>query len=208
MGHIILKCCKNENQEELILQKQDIQRIFLLYLTSSCHFNPLMHGDIKKSYRLVYWRELPGQGKESCTVCLIEHHVVNCLCVGGEKSICFLTAVTSGPLGEKLEQTDTCTNTRTCRALPNPSNHALQVQSHTCRPTLSLLAHTLKCVQVHSVLGEGGRARGVIEPRQSQIHLLIVFCQERNQEHEPCTSEGHKSAGERQWRVNPLDLLC
>lgn len=137
---------------------------------------PWMQGDIKKSYRLVYWRELPGQGKESCTVCLIEHHVVNCLCVGGEKSICFLTAVTSGPLGEKLEQTDTCTNTRTCRALPSPSNHALQVQSHTFRPTLSLLAHhTLKCVQVHSVLGEGGRARGVIEPRQSRIHLLIVF---------------------------------
>lgn len=141
MGHIILKCCKNEKQKELILQKLDIQRIFLLYLTSSCHSNPLMHGDIKKSYRLLYWRELLGQGKESCTVCLIERHVVNCLCVGGEKSICFLTAVTSGPLGEKLEQTDTCTNTRTCRALPNPSNHALQVQCHAADQP-SLFWHT------------------------------------------------------------------
>lgn len=65
-----------------------------------------MHGDIKKRYRWVYWKELPGQGKQSCTVGLIEHCVVNCLCVGGEKSICFLTAVTSGPWGEKLEQTD------------------------------------------------------------------------------------------------------
>lgn len=181
MGHIILKCWKNENQEELILQTQDIQRIFLLYLTSSCHSNPLMHGDIKKSYRLVYWRELPGQGKESCTVCLIEHHVVNCLCVGGEKSICFLTAVTSGPLGEKLEQTDTCTNTRTCRALPNPSNHALQVQSDTCRPTLSLLAHTLKCVQVHSVLGEGGVHEGLSSQGRVGSIYWLFFCQERNQ---------------------------
>lgn len=120
MGHVILKCCKNENQEELILQKQDIQRIFLLYISSSCHSNPLMHGNIKGSYRLAFCKERPGQGKESCTVCLIEHHVVNCSRVGGEKSICLLTAVTSGPLGEKLEQTDTCTNTRPCRALPKP----------------------------------------------------------------------------------------
>jgi hypothetical protein len=59
-----------------------------------------------------------GQGKEGrvqvegrsdgvCSVCLIERCVVNCLCVGGEKSICFLTAVTSGPWADRLELADT-----------------------------------------------------------------------------------------------------
>lgn len=69
----------NENQEELNMQKQGKQSHLLFYVTDYCQSNPLMHGDIKKRYRSVLWKELPGQGKESCTVCLIEHYVGNCL---------------------------------------------------------------------------------------------------------------------------------
>lgn len=66
---------------------------------------------MKKYYWLVCRKQIPGQGKGLSegvsSVCLIERCVVNCLCVGGEKSICFLTAVTSRPWGERLELADT-----------------------------------------------------------------------------------------------------
>lgn len=56
-------------------------------------------------------RQSAGRGKGLsdgvCSVCLIERCVVNCLCVGGEKSICFLTAVNSGPWADRLELADT-----------------------------------------------------------------------------------------------------
>lgn len=163
---------KNKSQEELIMQEPGMQSTLLLYVTDYDHSTPLMHGDIKKRYRSVYWNELPGQGKESCTESLIEHHVVNCLCVGGEKSICFLTAVTSGPWGEKLEQTDrhthahthTHTYTRTRLALPKPLKPCLASPiSHIEAHSFSTGTHTPSRVNrdVHEGLLSQGRARSI-----------------------------------------------
>lgn len=151
-----------------------MQSTLLFYVTDYYHSTPLMHGDIKKSYRSVYWKELPGQGKESCMESLIEHHVVNCLCVGGEKSICFLTAVTSGPWGEKLEQTDRHTHTLS-QIHTHTSSFAKTPQTMPCKSNLTHRGPLFLYWHTHSIQGEQGRARGVIEPRPSQIHLLIAF---------------------------------
>ena len=128
---------------------------------------PLMLG--WRYYRLVCRKQIPGQGKGLSegvsSVCLIERCVVNCLCVGGEKSICFLTAVTSRPWGERLELADTDAHTHThaqlCQKNPKPclASTNLHMQTH----TLPLLAHTLKRTHAHSLLRGRGCAWGVIE---------------------------------------------
>lgn len=81
-------------------------------------FSWLVRG-IKQCYRLAWRKQIPGQGKGLSegvsSVCLIEHSVVNCLCVGGEKSICFLAAMTSRPWGERLKLADTDTHAKLCQ---------------------------------------------------------------------------------------------
>lgn len=80
-------------------------------------FTPLVYGGIKKCYRLVLLesdtRSRQNLSEDLSTMCLIEHCLVNCLCVGGEKSICFLSAMTSRPWGERLDLADTDTGTYT-----------------------------------------------------------------------------------------------
>lgn len=134
LGHIILGR-RGKQQEELILPEQNLPTIIS---PASTTLTPLMLGrwGIKKYYRLLCRKQIPGQGKGLSegvsSVCLIERCVVNCLCVGGEKSICFLAAVTSRPWGERLELADTDRHTHThCTHMhsgsaKNPQNHALQ----------------------------------------------------------------------------------
>lgn len=66
---------------------------------------------------------------------LIERLVVNCLYVGGEKSICFLTAVTPGPRGDRLELADT--RTERCQIQPRKQRlplllHTLEADAYAC----------------------------------------------------------------------------
>lgn len=125
-------------------------------------------GGMRKCYRSLFRKQIPGQGKGLSegvsSVCLIERCVVNCLCVGGEKSICFLTAVTSRPWGERLELADTDTYIHThaqpCQKPPKPclASTNLHMHAHTLA-----LEHTLKHAHAHSLLWARGCARGVIE---------------------------------------------
>lgn len=181
---------------------------------------PLMLG--WRYYRLVCRKQIPGQGKGLSegvsSVCLIERCVVNCLCVGGEKSICFLTAVTSRPWGERLElaDTDAHTHTHTHSSAKRTPNHALQAQTCTCRPIPFLYWHTHSNAHMHTPSSE---EEDVHEGLLSQGKVRSIYrsaaCWERSQERETCTGQRAKrqrmrdsecEGGREEKREKPTEL--
>lgn len=136
------------------------------------------------------------------SVCLIERCVVNCLCVGGEKSICFLTAMTSRPWGErlKLAQTHTHTIAHTQTMLPkNPKPclacRKLRMQCH----GPSLLEHTPQHTPTHTCRHRQAHSLGgkdVHERLLSQGEVRCIYrsaaCWGKSQERETCTGQRAK----------------
>lgn len=158
------------NRKRSFCQRNAHKHLPIIILLASPTLSPLMLGWGNKHYRLVCRKQIPGQGKGLSegvsSVCLIERCVVNCLCVGGEKSICFLTAVTSRPWGERLELADTDPHIHTRAQL---CQHSLKpCLGNTCRPKPFPYWHTHSHTYTHfseeEDVHEGLLSQGKVRP--------------------------------------------
>lgn len=174
----------------------------------------LLVGWINIGWFAGYRPQVKVRARGICRVCLIELCVVNSLCIGEEKSICFLTAVTSRPWGERLKLADTHTHSHISKALPTkPSNHTSRAQTSTCTATASSYWNPQCKMQKNTPSFED---EDVHERLLSQGKVRAIYrsaaCWEKSQERETYTGQKAK----RQWgwkteerkRVKPAELTA
>lgn len=142
---------------------------------TTLHFSAWKNTEVQ--YRSVCTTQIPGQGKglseDFSSVTLIERRVVNCLCVGWEKSICFLTAVTSRPWGwetgagrhmQTHRHTHThvllCQTKREKKKIPKPCPASVNLHTQTHPSSTGACTRTRTCTLPSS---EEEDVQGVIE---------------------------------------------
>lgn len=185
LGHIIpemLGTTGRANFARAGHTKKPHHRIITSVAPTTLHFSAWKNTEVL--YRSVCTTQIPGQGKglseDFSSITLIERRVVNCLCVGGEKSICFLTAVTSRPWGwetgagrhmQTHRQTHTHTHTEThvllCQTkrekkIPKPCPASINLHTQTHPSSTGACTRTRTCTlpsteeeDVHGVIESG-----------------------------------------------------